>query len=203
MKDYFQYNPMDSIIPEKIKVNILDLVEKSGKILFLGIGEVNRGDDGFGPYITAYFSKKSSNNLLFINGAATPEFRKEEILNFKPNLMLLIDTCDSGDPPGTLILADENNLVDYLPISTHTLPIQIFITSLKIDLPDLQTYLLGINPVSMLATEEHIIYKPEKFDLDDFESDPNLPFFEINLTPEIHGIADEIIKFIEKIQKME
>jgi hydrogenase maturation protease len=201
MKDNFQYNPMDSIIPENITAKIQDLVEKAEKILFLGIGEVNMGDDGFGPYITAYFSKKSSNNFLFINGATTPEFRKEEILVFKPDLMFLIDTCDSGDPPGTLILADEKKLVNYLPISSHTLPIQLFITSFKSDLPGLQTYLLGVNPVSLLATEERFIYKPEKFDLDDFERDPNLPFFEINLTPEIYGIADKIIKFLEELLK--
>lgn len=203
MKDYFQYYPMDSIIPEKIKVKILDLVKKARKILFLGIGEIKLGDDGFGPYITAYFSNKSSNNLLFINGATTPEYRKEEILEFNPDLMLLIDTCDSGDPPGTIILADEKKLVNYLTNSTHALPIHLFITSLKIDVPDLQTYLLGVNPVSMLATEEYFMYKPEKFDLDDFERDPNLPFFEINLTPEIHGIADEIIRFLEDLQKIE
>lgn len=194
---------MDSIIPENIKAKILDLVEKAEKILFLGIGEVNMRDDGFGPYITANFSKKSSNNFLFINGATTPEYRKEEILGFKPDLMLLIDTCDSGDPPGMVILADEKKLVNYLPISSHTLPIQLFITSLKSDLPDLQTYLLGVNPVSLVGSDVRFPYKPEEFKLDDFERDPNLPFFEINLTPEIHGIANKIIKILEDLLKIE
>lgn len=192
---------MDSIIPKNIKAKILDLVEKAEKILFLGIGEVNLRDDGFGPYITAYFSTKSLDNFLFINGATTPELRKDEILDFKSDLMILVDTCDSGDPPGTLILANEKKLVNYLPISSHTLPIQLFIASLKSDLPNLQTYLLGVNPVSLVGKEERFHYKPDKYDLDDFERDPNLPFFEINLTPEIQGIADKIIKFLEELLK--
>ena len=50
---------------------------------------------------------------------------------------------------------------------------------------------------------QRILYKPEEFELDDFEKDPNLPFFEINLTPEIQGIADEIIKFLEELLKSE
>jgi hydrogenase maturation protease len=203
MKDNSQNNQMDSIIPENIKVKILDLVEKAEKTLFLGIGEVNMCDDGFGPYITAYFSKKSSDNFLFINGATTPEFRKEEILDFKPDLMFLIDTCDSGDPKGTVILADEKKLVNYLPISSHTLPIQLFITSLKGDLPDLQTYLLGVNPVSLVAAIERFQYKPEELELEDFERDPNLPFFEINLTPKIQSIADKFIEFLEELVKTE
>ncbi|MHA1728366.1 MAG: hydrogenase maturation protease [Promethearchaeota archaeon] len=192
---------MSFLISKETKTELKKILQSFHKILVLGIGEVNMRDDGFGPYITVFFTsnKESNERVHFINGKTTPEIRKQEIIQFKPDLMLLIDTCKSGDAPGTLILAKESELVNYLPISSHTLPVQIFIKVLKEDIPDLKTYLLGVNPVSMESAEERYPYNPEKYSLDDYEEDPNLPFFKINLTPKIKKIADETIKLLKEI----
>jgi hydrogenase maturation protease len=156
-------------------------------------------DDGFGPYITVHFTQRRNKNVLVINAGTTPEERKGEILDFKPDLLLLVDTCSSGDPPGTIIFANEKQLVNYLPISSHTLPIQVFISILKENIVNLQVFLLGVNPISLESTIERHFYKPELYDLEDYENDPNLPFYEINLTPKVKIIADEVVRLFEGI----
>ena len=42
---------------EKIR-KIKTLINDAEKVLVLGIGEVNMGDDGFGPYVTVELHKK-------------------------------------------------------------------------------------------------------------------------------------------------
>ncbi len=190
-----------SNIQEDTVLKIKQLIENANKVLFVGIGEVNMTDDGFGPYIASYFTirKKSNENVLFINGRTLPEERQDDIIDFSPDLMFIIDTCDSKDEPGTFIVAEENSMLNYLPISSHTLPIALFIRIIKEKIPELKTYLLGLNPFSLAGTEERNFYKPEEYNLDDYDNDPDLPFYEINLSPKALIIADELIEVLKKI----
>lgn len=186
---------------EKIKTQLKNRIKPTQKILVLGIGEQCMGDDGFGPYIAVHFHKEGmkNNNVLFINGKTDYTERQTEILNFKPDVLLILDTCRSGDPPGTLILAEESELVNYLPISTHVLPIQVFIQVLKNHLPTLNVYLLGVNPYNMDHQEVRSPYMPEKYSLDDFDKDPDLPFYEFNLSEQMIKIIDKVIQLLEEV----
>lgn len=188
-------------ISQKIKETIKELVNKSNRVIFLGIGEVRMTDDGFGPYVTSYFTinKLSTKRILFINGKTDYINRKQEILDFHPDLILVIDTCESGDPRGTFIIATEDQMADWVPISSHVIPIQVFLKEVKQNIPNLQSFLLGINYVSLAYTDEVRQYLPEKYSLDDYEEDPDLPFYEINLTSKVKSIADELIKFLKDL----
>lgn len=186
---------------EKIKTQLKKKINSSQKILILGIGEQCMGDDGFGPYIAVHFHTQvpQKNNVLFINGKTDYTERQSEILKFKPDVLLILDTCRSGDPPGSLIIAEESQLVNYLPISTHVLPIQVFIQVLKQQLPALKVFLLGVNPYNMDHQEVRSPYMPEKYSLDDFDKDPDLPFYEFNLSKQMVKIIDKVIKLLKEV----
>lgn len=180
---------------------IKKLVNSSNRTLVLGIGEVNMGDDGFGPYVGVELHKMNIDReqVKFMNGKTNYHDRKDEILEFGPDLILVVDTCASGDPPGTFIIADESKMVDWVPISSHVIPIQVYIEMLRQDLPEMKTFLLGVNPLSMQGTIQRKPYMPENYTLDDYDADPELPFYEINLTTEIKKIADDLIAIFRNI----
>lgn len=185
---------------EKIR-KIKTLINDAEKVLVLGIGEVNMGDDGFGPYVTVELHKKSLSNekVLFMNGKTNYHDRKDEIVAFGPDLILVVDTCASGDEPGTFIVADEAKMVDWVPISSHVIPIQVYLEMLRQDLPDMKAHLLGVNPVAMEGQIQRKPYMPDKYTIDDYDADPDLPFYEINLTPEIREVGDELIEILIEV----
>ncbi|MBD3350998.1 MAG: hydrogenase maturation protease [Candidatus Lokiarchaeota archaeon] len=192
---------MTDRISDSVIENLTEKVKNADKILVLGIGEVNMADDGFGPYISTHFheNKKSNEKVLFINGKTNYIDRKREIIGFNPDLILILDTCESGNPPGTVIFADEQKMVDWVPISSHVIPIQIFTQTLRNELPNMEAYLLGVNPFSLEPPEERDLYRPKEYELDDYDNDPDLPFYAFNMTEKMLKISNEVIKILEKI----
>jgi hydrogenase maturation protease len=186
-------------IPLTVQERVKEVLFSSKRLLILGIGEVRMSDDGFGPYIAYSIRDLKKKNMLIINGKTDYIERKQEILNFNPDNILILDTCNSSDVPGTIIFAEENKLVDWIPISSHVIPIQVFIMELRLDLPKMKSYLLGINPVYVESPPELFPFMPEKYTLDDFDENPDLPFYKITLTDEIKEGADQIVTFLEDI----
>ncbi|MHA1340027.1 MAG: hydrogenase maturation protease [Promethearchaeota archaeon] len=199
-----------SNIPQKIIDSLKSIVEDSKRILVLGIGDNKLSDDGFGPYIVSHFYinlkqknlaclETNSHKIKFMNGKTHYSERMNEVLEFNPDLILILDTCDSGDPAGTVIFVDESKFINVVPISTHVIPIHIFIGQLKNKIPGLKTYLLGVNPFSLDFPEKIDFFMPDKFDLDDYEEDLDLPFYSFYLTEEMKAIADDIIEILKNI----
>jgi hydrogenase maturation protease len=182
---------------------IIKLVKKYKRILFLGVGETRMSDDGFGPYIAHSLLQKNKtyrmSHVKIINGKIDYVERKREILEFQPNLLILLDTCqsnnDTAEIPGEIHLHYEENFVNWLPLSSHVLPIPVFLNELKLTLPDLKSILIGVIPFSTKHKETVINLKGNNFDLDAYEENPDLPFFGFNLTPKIQKVADELVDF--------
>ena len=184
------------LIPIEVQKQVSSVILNSKKLLLFGVGEVRMTDDGFGPYISYNIRDLNIDNVLVINGKTDYAERKQEIINFNPDTILILDTCNSSDPPGTVIFAEEDKFVDWIPISSHVIPIHVFIMELRLALPNLKSYLLGINPEFVDSPPELNPFMPEKYTLEDFDEDPDLPFYEITLTPNIQKAADEVIKFL-------
>ena len=116
--------------------------------------------------------------------------------------MLIIDTCQPNSPllvePGTLMVRKEEEFVQWLPLSSHVLPIPVFTSELKTAIPDLQTYLIGITPVSTDYNDLVEQYRSDLDTLDDYEQQPDLPFYNFNLSPKIQKIADELVLYLRQ-----
>jgi len=193
------------MLPVEIRETIRNLMEPSNRILILGIGENRMGDDGFGPYVSykliEHFSSTSfPHSVKFINGKTNYVERKQEVLEFSPNLLVIIDTCRPTtliqDMPHRILIGREDELVNWLPLSSHVLPIPVFIMDLKASVKNLKPVLIGVIPISQEYKEEVAQYKPDRYSLDDYENNPDLPFYEFNLSPSIQKIADDLVDYL-------
>lgn len=170
----------------------------ANKIAFLGIGEEKLSDDGFGPYIISELLDLNSNTHLFINAATDPMSRIEDIENFKPSHLVILDTCTFPDDPGTLVVLERENLEEYIPISSHTIPVHIVIDLIVNKIPELNVFMIGIVPESMDGAPEFRLYKEEELSVEDKSENIDLPFWEIRLTHKVKKVADKLIEIIRE-----
>lgn len=176
-----------------IKLNV------AKKIVFLGVGEEKLSDDAVGLYIISELLNYSSEKFLFINGGIDPMSRVEDVLNFKTSCLVIIDTCTLDKPPGTVAIIERENIKNYVPISSHTIPIHIFIDLLIEKLPNLNVFMIGIVPESLNGFTELKLYKENVYSLEERSMNEDLPFFEFNLTEKIQKVANKIIKIIKNL----
>lgn len=170
------------------------LFKSHPKVLILGIGENRMGDDGAGQWISFSLHKQiSSTEICVINGSITPEDRLPEILAFQPDLMIVVDVVGSDNPPGSIDLFEESQMLNYLPISSHSMPLPVFVDRCKIGVPNMQMKLLGICPYSLQFLESYKLYKEDEYDLDAKEADINIPFYDFNMDPKMKTLSDELV----------
>jgi hydrogenase maturation protease len=184
---------------EEMLEKLLKKLETAKKIVFMGIGEEKLADDGVGPYIISELLHLSSNKFLFLNAGIDPMSRIDEIINFKPSDLILLDTCNLNKPAGTVAIIEREHISDYVPISTHTIPIHIVIDLLIEKLSNLNVFMIGFVPESLNGFTELKLYKENQFSLEERNENKNLPFFEFNLTKTIQKVADKVIEIIKKV----
>jgi len=146
------------------------LLSQTGKkILFAGIGNVLRSDDGTGVYISRRI--KNRRNILSLTVEVSIENYIGKINSLNPDILILIDCVDMGLPPGSFKLLRVDEVKDYT-FNTHNISLKRvteFFTA--------QVYILGIQPesigfgekISYLVTKvaDNIVkqinnYKPDK-----------------------------------------
>ena len=125
----------------------------------------------------------------------------DEIINFKPSHMILIDTCTYNGPPGTVVILKRKDISELVPISSHTIPVQIVIDLLQEKITNLQTIMIGIVPESLAGFNELQLFERGKYTFDELNDNPNLPFFEIKLTDIIKNVADHLINIIKELME--
>ena len=169
-------------------------------IVFMGIGEEKLSDDGVGPYIISELLPCSDKEkVLFINAGTDPMARIDDVVNFKPDCLILIDTCTVNKPPGTITILEREVIKEYVPISTHTIPVHIVIDLIVEKLPNLNVFMIGFVPESLEGFKDLKLYKEDSLTLEERSNNIDLPFFEINLTKTLKNDADKLIKIIKKL----
>lgn len=183
-------------------VKLSTRLSNASKIVFMGLGEEKLSDDGVGPYIISELLPHANENVLFINAGIDPMSRVEDVVSFAPSHLVLIDTCTLNGPPGTVAILARENISDYVPISTHTIPVHIVIDFIIEKLPDLDAFMIGIVPESLEGFIELKQFGEGDIPLEEFSENIDLPFFQINLTKIIQNVADQIISMIKKLIKI-
>ena len=168
-------------------------------IVFMGIGEEKLSDDGVGPYIISELLDYSSKKILFINAGTDPMARIDDVVTFKPTYLILIDTCTVIKPPGMVTILERESIKEYVPISTHTIPVHIVIDLVVEKLPELNVFMIGFVPESLEGFNELKLYKQDDLTLEERSNNIDLPFFEINLTKTLKTEADKLIEIIKKL----
>jgi len=96
------------------------------RVVIAGIGNPFRRDDFVGVETVRNLQNKVSESVFLIEAETVPENFMQQIANFKPTHILLVDAGIINKEPGTTQLADPTQLMRKTSISTHTMPLRIF-----------------------------------------------------------------------------
>jgi hydrogenase 3 maturation protease len=130
---------------------MLDLVEYlrslNERSLIIGVGNPLRGDDGFGPALISSLHGRVKMNLL--DAEEVPEAFLDKAVELAPDKLLIADAVALGGLPGEAALMPPEQLGQKIAISTHNLPLVMFIKMFREKCPDTEVNLLGVQPKSI------------------------------------------------------
>lgn len=96
------------------------------KVVVAGIGNPIRTDDFVGVKIVQNLQGKVSKKVRLIECETVPESFIQEIVEFNPSHVLLIDAAMLGLQPGGARLVFPEQMADFPAITTHVLPLRVF-----------------------------------------------------------------------------
>lgn len=94
-----------------------------------GIGNAERGDDRFGPFIIERLKERPA--LKKIDCGSWPENHLNDIVSFSPDLVIFFDTVRVPGRSAVLLWNDEILNESTLSVSTHNLPFSAVYAFLK------------------------------------------------------------------------
>jgi hydrogenase 3 maturation protease len=132
---------------QSLKTELKIRLKAAKRIAVLGIGSEFRADDAAGMIVAESLAKKSPWLKAFL-GATAPENLTGEIKKYKPTHIIIIDTADIKEKPGTILLLKKEDVGAGVSFSTHKLPAKVlmdyFTQSLKCDI-----IFVGIQPKNL------------------------------------------------------
>ncbi len=124
---------------------LLDYLRSLGRrSLIVGVGNALRGDDGFGPELAARLAGNA--RCPAIDGGESPEDCGPQVLAARPDKLLFADAVAFGGAPGELVLLAPEQLGDKVAVTTHNLPLVMFLKYLRQQLPRTDIRILGVQP---------------------------------------------------------
>jgi hydrogenase 3 maturation protease len=105
--------------------------EGAKKVVLAGIGNSIRMDDFVGVKIIQNLEGKVSEDVQLIECETVPESYLENIIEFAPTHVLLMDAAVLGYEPGEFHLLDPEIVADVPAVTTHMLPLRIFCEYIK------------------------------------------------------------------------
>lgn len=109
-----------------IKSELEKWLSDAEKVVIAGIGNPIRMDDFVGVKIIQDMCGKVSEKVYLIECETVPESFIQQIVDFDPTHILLIDAALLGLKPGESRLVEPEKLTAYPAFSTHMLPLRIF-----------------------------------------------------------------------------
>ncbi|MBM3296077.1 MAG: hydrogenase 3 maturation endopeptidase HyCI [Candidatus Aminicenantes bacterium] len=128
-------------------------IEAEGRLVILGVGNEERGDDAAGVLCLRRLSKLlgrgKKRDLLLLEGGVAPENTTGKIRAFSPNRVLILDAVLGGRRPGTIFAFDPGRIAEE-DLTTHRLPLTLLIRYLEESI-GCRVTCLGIQPRSLEA----------------------------------------------------
>lgn len=137
--------PLTRVLPDLKKL----LLQTDKKVLFVGIGNLLKQDDGAGVYISRKIKKRKNIDALAVEASIENYIGK--INSLSPDILVLIDCININEPPGTALLMPVENIMD-ITFNTHNISLKNISRFF-----DAEVFILGIQPVSV-AFGENISY---------------------------------------------
>jgi len=119
-----------------------------GNYLIVCLGNELRGDDAVGTYIANLLSKRGLGEKV-LNLGMSPE---AIIGSLRGNYerLIFIDAISAGLPPGTIVFGELEELEKRpILVTTHSIPLSLIVKYLRLTIPSLEAYLIGIQVKSV------------------------------------------------------
>jgi hydrogenase 3 maturation protease len=110
----------------------------------LTVGNSLMGDDGAGPLLAELLEAEAANGWSVIDGGSAPENVVHAVRAEAPDRVLVVDAADMQLEPGAVRRIHEAEIARRFLITTHAIPLDVLIASLKETVP-LVTF-VGIQP---------------------------------------------------------
>jgi len=130
--------------PICIMINLKRYIQ--GKVVFLGVGNPLKGDDGVGCFFVKELKNSgeaSPSQIHIFDGGLVPENYLEPIVKIDPDSVFIVDAIDFDGFPGEIRLFHRTS--SQLYFSTHTLPLTFILEYLS-KRTEAQIFILGIQP---------------------------------------------------------
>lgn len=127
------------------------------RVAVLGVGSDLRGDDAAGMLVAQRMGKYESRItnherrkglLRVFYGSTAPENLTGEIRRFKPTHLIIVDTADIKQKPGTVLLLKGEDVSAGISFSTHKLPPRVMVDYFGKTLK-CRIILIGIQPKTL------------------------------------------------------
>ena len=109
-----------------VELSLKEWFSGAKKVVVIGIGNHFSRDDNVGVINLRSLNNKVSKSIFLIEAETVPESFMQQIVEFNPTHILLIDAGLINKKPGTPQLVDPTQLIRKTSILTHTLPLRIF-----------------------------------------------------------------------------
>ena len=103
------------------------------RVVLVGVGNPMMADDGVGPKSIEILEEKPLENVLLINSETVPESFTGKVTGYNPTHVMLIDAANFRGGAGDTKLITSRQIGGQA-VSTHSLPLTIFINVIENDL---------------------------------------------------------------------
>lgn len=140
---------------QDLKTFLRDSLKDAKRLAIIGIGSELRADDAAGLMAAEQLQKKlksagtaskpTSKKVKIFLGATAPENLTGEIKRFKPTHVIIIDTAEMDQEPGTILVLRPYDIGGGVTFSTHMMPARILADYLAKSMK-CQITVIGIQP---------------------------------------------------------
>lgn len=130
-----------------IKEDLENFLKGYDKVIFLGVGNRLKADDGAGPAIIDQLEDMQKDSIIFIDAETVPENFTGKIRKENPSHLIIVDACLMDENPGTIKIVNQEDFAN-IGISTHSMSLSYFVKYLQTDM-DMKILFIGIEPESL------------------------------------------------------
>ena len=122
------------------------LCRRGAAVLFAGVGNVLRSDDGAGVYIVSSIQAKGNISTLLVE--ASIENYISKINSLAPDILIIADCIDFNREPGYSGIVPVSQIHEFT-ISSHNISLRRIAEHLK-----MEVYVIGIQPADLRVGEK-------------------------------------------------
>jgi hydrogenase 3 maturation protease len=109
-----------------LETDLQEYLKDAKRLVVVGVGNPIREDDNVGLTILQGLQGKLSAEVLLLECEMVPEGYLQDIEEFKPTHVLLVDSAVLGRKPGDADLVKVSEVAAFSAVSSHMLPLRLF-----------------------------------------------------------------------------